>query len=123
MIYGDTDALNAALAIEETRYVAVLFHVAYSVLVVLVLVNIVLAIIVDSFERANENRHRAKDILTDLATLGTDLRLKLEGQTYSPNDAEAKADALLDAAKPPPGEKERAAPSADRAPATPRSLP
>ena len=79
----------------------------------IVLVNIVLAIIVDSFERANEKRHRAKDILTDLATLGTDLRLKLEGQTYSPNDAEAKADALLDAAKPPPGEKERAAPSAD----------
>ena len=98
MIYGEMDPMEDALAIEGLRNVALLYHLAYSLLVVLVLVNIVLAIIVDSFEKANEARHKANSFHVDLYEGGAAI-LRRDVRGYSHARAAAATRTLLDAAE------------------------
>jgi len=57
-----------------------------------VLVNIVLAIIVDNFEKANGTRHKAKSVVYDFYTLFQDLEIKYRGHIMG--DVAARKEAL-----------------------------
>ncbi|KAH8049410.1 pyruvate dehydrogenase [Aureococcus anophagefferens] len=92
MVYGDTSSSEAMLESGKDPALALFFHLLYSFLVVLVLVNIVLAIIVDNFEKANGTRHKAKSVVYDFYTLFQDLEIKYRGHIMG--DVAARKEAL-----------------------------
>lgn len=99
MAFGDTDFSGDLLDNPKLASMGIVFYWSYGILVVLLLMNFLLAIVVDAFGEVKSQAGSAKSIPTELSELFISWIKSKKTQTSDKQLAKA-IEALLDAAKP-----------------------